>query len=99
MQGQRDTGQLAGRVGMRDRTAECAAVADLGVADVGHCFDDQRGFFQYDRAVFNHAVAGHGADRKAACLGGLDVVEFVNGIQIDQGSRPCHRKFMAGIRL
>ena len=72
---ERDRGQLGGGVGMGDRTADGAAVADLEVADHRQRLGDERGRGGDGVVVLGDRLTGHGADREGPVLA-LDAAQL-----------------------
>src|SRR6266581_8360869 len=81
-----DRAVFAGRVGVRDRAADGAPVADLGIANLRGRRRQQRHGRLDDRVLGQVTVAGQGADANLVVVT-LDEAELAHVAYVDQGSR------------
>ena len=80
---ERDDGELGGRVGVGDRAADGAAVANLEVADELDRLGEERRVGGDRRVTLDRRLASDRADRDLAVLA-LDAVELGDAVHVDQ---------------
>ena len=79
---ERDRGQLGGGVGVGDRAADGAAVADLEVADHAASPGEQRHRLDRRFVVLGLGLAGHRPDREGP-VRALDAAQLVDPVEVD----------------
>ncbi len=86
VESQRDRRQVAGRIGVRDRSPERPEMPHLTVADGGRCLRQQRGV-RIDQRILDHLVVrGHGAhDDRVAVI--ANTAQFLDATEVDQQFR------------